>query len=338
MTERQRLEQPAFERCRPASRRPAAGCSASGVRGMPVGFEEIEIPTDEPGAAADRHHAGSPTASCCVDGRRRACRHRAERVRAALRRAGRSASSPRRRPAGSLPATNDADRRRQLAATETYGTAAEAYAAATWARCRRRAGWRRPWREPAVHLRRPAGSLALAADRRPGAATDARPRSASTTALELTASAAVNGVASRRRAHAAHRAWTTPSASTRRSCCARDPPPGAQSVDTLALPAGRVRPAGAAVDVHAARRRRRPAAAVDRARRRAVQRGRTSPLDLEPLRRAGCPCSTVPTLDELPPIDETWAWAHAQLTDRSGDGRRPGRPRRRCSRRIRRPA
>jgi len=43
-----------------------------------------------------------------------------------------------------------------------------------------------------------------------------------------------------------------------------------------------------------------------------------SPLDVEPLRHGRLPVLTVNSLDELPPIDDTWAWAHAQFATVAG--------------------
>jgi hypothetical protein len=52
LSDRQRLEQPGFERMQAGLTVATGGVNCAGVRAMPLGYEEIEIPP-EPGAAAN---------------------------------------------------------------------------------------------------------------------------------------------------------------------------------------------------------------------------------------------------------------------------------------------
>jgi hypothetical protein len=92
-----------------------------------------------------------------------------------------------------------------------------------------------------------------------------------------------------------------------------DPPAGAQYVDTTLFPLIEFDPPGLPwmfTPLAAADDRLRPWIALVVV----PYEDGESPLDLEPLRRGRLPVLKIEDADDLPPIDQTWAWAHAQLS------------------------
>ena len=102
----------------------------------------------------------------------------------------------------------------------------------------------------------------------------------------------------------------------------RTDPPAVPRRSTRRCSPDGVRCTRTAVDVHAARRRAAIASAPGSRWWSAVRRRGQSPLDVEPDAGHGrLPVLTVNGAEDLPPIDETWAWAHAQVV--TGVRRRP---------------